>query len=152
MKSQHKAPPYQAIILIANRFDEEYVVHSLCQLRDAGLRVGVVSTRSGTVRGNHGLSIVPDLTISRIENKSDYALIVPGDKQCIASLLADPRVCHLLEKTNRSWQTIITTSEASRLFLEAGLTSITPSDCLVANDANTLTTSLTQVVRNHQYL
>jgi putative intracellular protease/amidase len=91
------------IILIAPDFDEEAVVHCLCQMRRRGTAVALVGTPSNLVNGASGLAIHPDYPLAQLQQgaltDSYSLLIIPGGSACATTLLSDPRVHRAIKKT-----------------------------------------------------
>jgi putative intracellular protease/amidase len=93
----------QAIILIAPEFDEETVIHCLCQMRQRGTAVDLVGSPSNLVIGASGLAVHPDYPLAQLHQTmltgSDRLLLIPGGPACATTLLSDPRVHHAIKRT-----------------------------------------------------
>jgi putative intracellular protease/amidase len=93
----------QVVLLIAPEFDEETVVHCLCQMRQRGTAVALVGTPSNLVNGASGLAIHPDYPLAQLQQgaltESYSLLIIPGSSACATTLLSDPRVHRAIKKT-----------------------------------------------------
>jgi putative intracellular protease/amidase len=90
-------------ILIASDFDEEAVVHCLCQMRQRGTGVDLVGAPSSLINGASGLAVHPDYSLAHLNQASPTngygLLIIPGGSSCATALLADPRVHHAIKRT-----------------------------------------------------
>lgn len=93
----------RAIILIAPKFDEEAVVHCLCQMRRRGTAVDLIGVPSNLVNGASGLTVHPDYSLAQLHQATltgDYRLlIIPGSSSCATALLSDPRVHRAIKRT-----------------------------------------------------
>lgn len=98
MSKTHRA---QAILLLADGFDEAGVGVILTALRQEGLAVSLVGLRARRLNGAHGLVVVPDLSLDRLlEGTAPIsALILPGGANHLARLRVDPRVGLLLKRS-----------------------------------------------------
>jgi len=92
----------QAIILLADGFEEKPVGTFLTTLREAGLSVNLVGLRTKQVSGVHGLTIVPDMSLERLLDMAHTirAIILPDGVSHLARLRQDPRVNLLSEKVS----------------------------------------------------
>jgi putative intracellular protease/amidase len=93
----------RAIILIAPDFDEEAVVHCLCQMRRRGAAVDLVGNPANWVSGASGLAVHPDYSLAQLNHampSDSYSLlIIPGGSSCATTLLSDPRVHRAIKRT-----------------------------------------------------
>src|SRR5690606_31885023 len=90
----------RVLILLATGFEVSSVVFCVSQIREAGLPISLVGLSAGILKGLHGLAIRPDYSLEQLPQGGGYAgVIIPGTPQCVAALLADPRVHHLVQKT-----------------------------------------------------
>ena len=93
----------RAIILIAPEFDEEAVVHCLCQMRRRGTAVDLVGNPANLVNGASGLTVHPDYSLAQLNHampSDSYSLlIIPGGSSCATTLLSDPRVHRAIKRT-----------------------------------------------------
>ena len=114
-------------ILLAPGFEEGPTIYCLARLREAGLPVSLVSRTSGMVRGQHGLMVRPDQTLAQIISIKPRMVLIPGGRQCLAALAADPRVHELLKSTlcNEGYiaaamkSQFLSTSDGFNLFMES---------------------------------
>lgn len=92
----------KVFILIASRFDEAAVVSCSCQMREQGLEVQLVGLIPGSIRGQHGLTVDPDLSLTDLEKnkvltRAKPLVIIPGGAENAALLFSDPRVHRICE-------------------------------------------------------
>lgn len=81
-------------VLWADRFDEAAAAIFVSVLREAGVRVKVVGLHAQRAVGEHGLVLVPDITLEqalRIANRA-ACVVVPGDGASVEVVGEDPRV------------------------------------------------------------
>ncbi len=103
MRDYKPARKNRAIILIAPEFDEEAVVHCLCQMRQRGTAVDLVGNPANWVNGASGLAVHPDYPLAQLQQgamvDSYSLLIIPGSASCATTLLSDPRVHRAIKST-----------------------------------------------------
>lgn len=91
-----------ALVLVADGFEETEVVVVISSLRQAGLCVKSVGLTSGPVSSIHGVQLMPDLTLADLDRFAETTfismVILPGGRQSISRLEADPRVHKLLRQ------------------------------------------------------
>jgi len=122
----------RVLILLAPGFEEFITVYCLEQMREASLQVSLVGLSNGLVCGLHGLKVQPDISLEQLDKNNFVKLIVvPGGRNCTASLLADPRVHQLLQTTITTDGIIAATKTSSSLLTQSGLTQIAPDSWLL---------------------
>lgn len=103
MKENRALRKNRVVILIAPEFDEEAVVHCLCQMRQRGTAVALVGAPTNLVNGASGLAVHPDYPLAQLQQgalaDSYSLLIIPGSASCATTLLSDPRVHRAIKKT-----------------------------------------------------
>jgi len=103
MKKDGTSGHRRVVILIAPEFDEEAVVHCLCQMRRRGTAVDLVGVPANLVGGASGLAVHPDYPLAQLQQgaltDSYSLLIIPGSSSCATTLLSDPRVHRAIKKT-----------------------------------------------------
>ncbi len=93
-------PNHKVLILLASGFDEVPVVYFLGQMREAGIGVALVGLSGGPIGSTHGLVVKPDCSLEQVPQVGPYKLVIlPGDRECISALVADPRVHRLMNQT-----------------------------------------------------
>lgn len=79
-------------ILLTAGYDDEFALSAVATMREAGLPAYLISPGSNPVRGDHGIIVHPDHTLDEVYKQDCFQMIIlPGNRQCIATLLADPR-------------------------------------------------------------
>ena len=88
-----KSKPY-VLILWGDNFEETVAAIFVSQLREAGLRVKVVSVNRQQTCGAHGLALVPDLTLTQAMPLAQQTacVIVPCEFRVMQHLKQDPRL------------------------------------------------------------
>ncbi len=84
----------QAIMILAEGFEDVEAIASIDVLTRAGIEVKVVGLTPGPVRAAYGTTILPDLTINDVKGLSD-AIVFPGGRRNAQALAAHPRVAEL---------------------------------------------------------
>ena len=105
---------HQVVILVAPGFDEESVIHCLCQMRQRGTAVALVGVPSNLVIGASGLNIHPDFSLTHLNQTTfvdnRFMLIIPGGVACINTLLSDPRVHQIIKQVSEQGGKVATMS------------------------------------------
>ena len=87
-------------ILAAPGFEESQTIHHLSALREKGIPTSLIGLSCQGVHGRHGITINPDYALSDLKSTQSGALVlIPGGRQCISRLTADPRVHDLINNT-----------------------------------------------------
>jgi hypothetical protein len=90
------------LVVMANGFVETETISIISILRQAGLCVKSVGLASGLVGGAHGLWIMPDLTLSDLDDlmKTKFVrmVVLPESEQSLARLEIDPRIHKFLSQ------------------------------------------------------
>ena len=90
------------LVVITQGFDEAGTVTLISTLRQAGLCVKSLAMTNGLIDGTYGICVMPDLTLSDLDNLSKTtvvrAVILPESEQCLARLEVDPRLHYFLRK------------------------------------------------------
>lgn len=87
-------------ILLTAGYDDEFTLSAVAKMRDAGLPTYLISPNNHPVRGTHGIIVQPDHTLDEVYDQNCFQMVIlPGNRQCIATLLADPRTHTLVHST-----------------------------------------------------
>lgn len=88
----------QALVLIANGFEEIEAVTIIDVLRRAGVTVVAAGLEAGVARGAHDISVGTDASLDAVAPDADRfdAIVLPGGMPGSARLRDDPRVQQLL--------------------------------------------------------
>lgn len=110
----------QALVLLAEGFEELEAVTVINILRRGGVSVVSAGLHSGPVRGARGMVIVPDSEIT-MQSADDYDLLVlPGGQPGTRNLHADPNVRALLEQARAAGQLIAAICAAPSILADYG--------------------------------
>ncbi len=123
------------LVLWAPRFDELAATVFVTALREAGLKVKLVSLSRRFAGGSHGLGLVPDLSLEEVLPLAGAVtcIVLPCGAGDVRSLAADPRVRDLL------W---LARSQHAQVVVSAGSDAILTELDLVAPSNGSLVTYL----------
>jgi protease I len=68
----------RALVLTADKFEDTELIVPYFRLLDAGARVDIAAPAMDRIGGEHGYSVVPDLTIDDVDPDEYDLLVVPG--------------------------------------------------------------------------
>lgn len=109
------------IILITSGFDEDATVICLKRLRQAGVPVKLVGLTRGTVTGEHGLTVRPDLSLESLSQEEEsYLIVVPGKTESAKSILADPRFHKMIQALPQQDGLLAIMRSAEAAFIRSG--------------------------------
>jgi len=136
----------KALILLAPDFREGRTVNLLERLRQEGVSVSLVGLSTGLISGYHGMTVRPDVSLEQLPGTPEHRLvIIPDGKECVSSLLADPRVHHLIKTTLNNSGYVAAMREGETILEESGLV----TSCVFSqfvwrkdNDMNSFATEL----------
>ena len=112
----------EALFLLAPGFEASTFTYCLDRMREAGIAVSVIGLTTGLVKSSHGLSVRPDYSLAQVDYKKvPRLIIIPDGQKSTPSLLADPRVHILLEKTLEKNGFIAAMATAESQFRRAGI-------------------------------
>ncbi len=90
------------LVVMTNGFDEAETITMISILRQAGLCVKSMGLASGLVGSAHGLWIMPDITLSDLDDlvktKFIRLVVLPENEQSLARLETDPRIHKILRQ------------------------------------------------------
>lgn len=90
------------LVVVVNGFEEAETVALITTLRQAGLCAKSVGLASGLVVSAHGLQLMPDLTLSDLEDPAKVKfvrlVVLPENEQSLARLEIDPRIHKFLRR------------------------------------------------------
>ncbi|MBN1611806.1 MAG: DJ-1/PfpI family protein [Polyangiaceae bacterium] len=87
-----------AVVLLAEGFEEIEAITIVDVLRRARIDVTTVSLGGQTVRGSHQISVLADATLDAVGERTADAIVLPGGMPGSANLRDDPRVMELVRK------------------------------------------------------
>lgn len=86
----------KALVILSNGFEDIEAVSAIDVLTRVGVAVAVAALESGPVKGAYGIKLIPDTTISNVEDLYD-AIVIPGGKENSKSLACHSRVIELIQ-------------------------------------------------------
>ena len=92
------ASHYAVLVLWGQGFDEIAASIFVAELRRLGIHVKLVGLKSRQSAGQHGLTLVPDLTLGQALRMGDriHCIIVPAPLVALQQFSYDPRLAELL--------------------------------------------------------
>ncbi len=72
------ASDVRAVVLTADKFEDTELIVPYFRLLDAGMRVDIAAPTLDRIGGEHGYSLVPDLTIAAVDPDAYEVLVIPG--------------------------------------------------------------------------
>lgn len=88
----------QALVILAEGFEEIEAVTIVDVLRRASINVTVAALASGPVHGAHHIAVVPDVVLQDLELAGYDAVVLPGGMPGAQNLREDPRVVALVRR------------------------------------------------------
>jgi len=106
------------LVLWGKYFEEATTTIFVTELRQSGLRVKVVGLDGSQTCGMHGLTIVPDMPLSKALSITDKVLcvIVPCSRQRWSQLYEDPRVNDFFEQAFSNHASVVVNGAAKDVF------------------------------------
>lgn len=109
-------------VLLTSGYDDEFALSAVAKMRDAGLPAYLISPNSNPVRGTHGIIVQPDHTLDEVYKQDCFQMVIfPGNRQCITTLLADPRTHTLANNTLQSSGYVAATTDTQELVAQVVL-------------------------------
>lgn len=110
------------VVLWGKHFEEATTSIFVTELRQSGLRVKIVGLDGPQTYGMHGLTIVPDIPLSKALSITDKVLcvIVPCSKQRWNQIYADPRVNDLFEQAFSNHASVVVNGASKDAFNDCG--------------------------------
>ncbi|MCA9967897.1 MAG: DJ-1/PfpI family protein [Anaerolineales bacterium] len=109
-------------ILLTAGYDDEFALSAVARMRDAGLPAYLISPSSNPIRGTHGIIVQPDHTLDEVYKQDCFQMVVfPGNRQCITTLLADPRTHTLVTNTLQASGYVAATKDTQELVAQVVL-------------------------------
>ncbi|MEM7345098.1 MAG: DJ-1/PfpI family protein [Chloroflexota bacterium] len=93
----------QVFVLWGNQFEEMTAVTFITILREAGLRVKLVSLSPRKNLGSHGIALIPDLTLDQALALASRVncFIIPYTASGLTHFLRDPRLDQLFQRAKK---------------------------------------------------
>jgi 4-methyl-5(b-hydroxyethyl)-thiazole monophosphate biosynthesis len=113
--------PERILVPLAEGFEEIEAITIVDVLRRAGLDVTVASLVPGSVRGAHGIPVVPDADLGTLALSAFSVLVLPGGQPGTRNLLADERVLGLARRLHAEGRLTAAICAAPLVLHEAGI-------------------------------
>ncbi len=102
MNKYHHLLDDAVLVLLAPGFEERETAHYISCMRESNVPVSLIGLSTQQVSGRNGLTFHPDRSLNQLPTDKTYPLVLMlGGYQYLSSLMADPRVHQLLDKTFR---------------------------------------------------
>ena len=111
----------QISVLLAPGAEESDVLDVTRTLRAARFPVFVVGLTANPARGAHGLALAPDRTLNEVDAQDFQAVVLPGGKQGVGHLNADPRVHAFLRQVVACGGLVLALGDAEQVVQVAGV-------------------------------
>ncbi len=108
-------------VLAADGTDADHVTAVRGKLAAEGAIVEVLAAKGGTVRGTNGASLEVDRALPTMASVLYDALLVPGGKEAVTALAADPAAVRFVEETYRHGKPLVACGEGRQLLAAAKL-------------------------------
>jgi 4-methyl-5(b-hydroxyethyl)-thiazole monophosphate biosynthesis len=111
----------RALVLLAEGFEEIEALTVVDILRRAGIDVTAASLAEGPVEGAHGIKVIPDVVLDRI-NPGDFdALVLPGGFPGFVNLGEDARVLEIIKQMDQARKWVAAICGAPSVLIKAGI-------------------------------
>ncbi len=140
---------YYIFVLWGHNFEEYIATTFVTHLREAGLLVKVVGLTPGQISGAHGLTLVPDLMLSRAMPLAAQAVcvVIPAAGCNLVSLKNDPRLLEFFRLARSNGAKFVVGGLHEADFKQLELLSLAPEEMLVYPAGDELVEFVRQVVR-----
>lgn len=103
------------LVFWGKSFDEATAALFITELRKAGLRVKVVGLNGRSPPGVHGLSIVPDWTVTQAQSCSESInlIVLPCNPNLWPRIANDPRVTQLIDTVQTTGGELIVSTQSA---------------------------------------
>jgi hypothetical protein len=120
MGTQH-SPVKRILLLLADGFSETQAMLYVSEFRESGLPLKIVGLTKRPVQSEHGVRIIPDLSIDTvIQTPFSIKLLILSDGQAAITVwLADPRTQLLLDRVQNQGGYLVTTAESVEMVKSA---------------------------------
>ncbi|UCC58116.1 MAG: DJ-1/PfpI family protein [Candidatus Bathyarchaeum sp.] len=111
----------EALVLLAPGFEEIETVAVIDVLRRSGITVTIAGLLPDMVEGAHGIKIIPDKAIEKVQMKDFDALVVPGGNPGYKNLRRDERVLEMIKDASDSGKLVAAICAAPAVLSDAGV-------------------------------
>ena len=110
-----------AILLLAPGFEEIETTTIVDVLRRCNVEVTIAGIELNTIEGAHGMKLVSDISIDKINVKDFEAVICPGGNPGYMNLRKDPRVLAIIKEASNSDKLVAAICAAPAVLADAGI-------------------------------
>ena len=111
----------EALVVLAPGFEEIEAVTVIDVLRRCGIKVTVAGLLPDLVEGAHGIKVVPDKAIEKVQMRDFDAIVVPGGNPGYKNLRRDERVLHMIKEAYDSGKLVAAICAAPAVLSDAGV-------------------------------
>jgi len=110
----------KALIISADNFEDTELLYPLYRLTEEGFQVDLVSFNKEKIKGKHGYTVTPNLTLDEVRPEEYELLILPGGKAPEA-LRKDERVLRIVKAFYEAGKIIGAICHGPQILISAGL-------------------------------
>ena len=125
--------PKRILVPLADGFEEIEAIAIIDTLRRAGLEVVTAALKGGSsplvVHGAHGVQVVADAELGKLDGKSFHMLVLPGGMPGTKHLSEDPRVIALVRSMHAAGKHVAAICAAPTVLAQAGILKGLPATC-----------------------
>jgi 4-methyl-5(b-hydroxyethyl)-thiazole monophosphate biosynthesis len=119
----------RVLVPLADGFEEIEAVTIIDTLRRAGVAVTTAGLRSTSVEGAHGIPVIADSTLEKVDAASFDMLVLPGGMPGTSNLAEDARVIAAAQTMQRHGKRLSAICAAPTVLAKAGVISRTAVTC-----------------------
>ena len=111
----------KVLVPLADGFEAIEAVTIIDVLRRSGVEVVVAGLHEGSAQGSHGVSVMPDQLIDRVQGRDYDMVVLPGGQPGVDHLRQDARVIGLVRSMKKEGKVIGAICAAPLVLRDAGL-------------------------------
>ncbi len=112
----------KALVILAPGFEEIEAVTIIDLLRRAEIEVVTAGLEEGPITGSHGITIIPDVLIEKVDHSEFDILILPGGQPGTNNLKADEKLLKWIKERFSTGRKLAAICAAPTVFHKAGIT------------------------------
>jgi len=109
------------LVALADGFEEIEAMNVIDILRRAGIEVVTAGLKEGLVEGAHGVRVLPDTTLDRIDQQDLDGLVLPGGAPGFINLGKDERILRMAREMNQANKYVAAICAAPSVLIKAGV-------------------------------
>ena len=109
------------LVTLADGFEEIEAINVIDILRRAGIDVVTAGLKDGLVEGSHGVRVMPDTSLGRINHKDLDGLVLPGGAPGFINLGKDERILNMIRELNQANKYVAAICGAPSVLIKAGV-------------------------------